>query len=559
MEINMNYRELYELWKNDPYFDEKDRAELAAVSDEKEIEDRFYKELEFGTGGLRGVMGIGSNRFNKYNVRKATNGFARFLLDKYGMNVWRGVAVAYDTRNNSAEYAKETALAFAANGIPVYLFSFESATPLLSFAVRYYHCVGGVVVTASHNPKEYNGYKAYDEDGCQLLPDDADAVIAKVNAVSVTEAMTTTEEKAVSVGLLKYIGDEVLTAYSKAVRSAVPEMSLTDNAKLKVAYTALHGSGNVTVRRVLKDAGFANVQCVKEQEAPDGNFPTVKSPNPGNEPSMAMVMELGEKIGADIAVGSDPDADRTGVAIRHHGTLEFLDGNSIGALILYYLAERYRGKLPAGPFFVTTIVSGELASDIAKANGILVFKTLTGFKYIGELMTKYQDDTNMNSLFGCEESYGFLAGDYVRDKCAAFAILTLCSACAYYQKQGLELGDVMDRIHEEYGFYLDSLDNYVFKGKEGADRMKQLTADLRKDGASILPGIKEVKDYAPGTDGLPPSDVLKYFFEDGSWMAIRPSGTEPQIKVYYSTKAATKEEAEKRYLERKAVIDRIMQ
>ena len=554
----MDYREVYELWKTNPYFDEEDRKELAALTDEKEIEDRFYKELEFGTGGLRGIMGVGSNRFNKYNVRKATNGFAKFLLDKYGTNVWRGVAVAYDTRNNSAAYAKETALAFAANGIPVYLFGYESATPLLSFAVRYYHCVGGVVVTASHNPKEYNGYKAYDENGCQLLPDDADAVIAKVNAVAVTEAMTTTEEKAVSVGLLKYVGEEVLQAYSKAVREAVPGLSLTDNAKIKVAYTALHGSGNVTVRRVLKDAGFANVTCVAEQEKPDGNFPTVKSPNPGNEPSMAMVMELGDRIGADIAVGSDPDADRAGVAIRYHGELKFLDGNSIGALILYYITERLQGQMPAGPFFVTTIVSGELASDIAKANGVTVFKTLTGFKYIGELMTRYQDDPNMNFIFGCEESYGFLSGEYVRDKCAAFAILTLCSACAYYKKQGLELGNIMDRIHNEYGFYLDSLDNYVFKGKEGADRMKELTASLRRDGASILPGIKEVKDYAPGIDGLPKSDVLKYFFEDGSWMAIRPSGTEPQIKVYYSTKAATQAEAEKNYLERKAVIDKIM-
>ena len=555
----MNYRETYELWKTNPYFDEEDRKELALISDEKEIEDRFYKDLEFGTGGLRGIMGLGSNRINKYNVRKASNGFAKFLLDKYGTEVWRGVAIAYDTRNNSASYAKEAALAFAANGIPVYLFSFVSATPLLSFAVRYYHCVGGVVITASHNPKEYNGYKAYDENGCQLLPDDADAVIKKVNSISVTDAMTTTVEKAVSVKLLKYIGEEVLAAYSKAVREAVPEMNLIDNAKLKVAYTALHGSGNVTVRRVLKDAGFANVTCVKEQEEPNGDFPTVKSPNPGNEPSMAMVMELGENIGADIAVGSDPDADRTGVAIRHNGKLEFLDGNSIGALLLYYTAERYKGKMPAGPFFVTTIVSGELASDIAKANDISVFKTLTGFKYIGEMMTRYQDDPNMNFIFGCEESYGFLSGDYVRDKCAAYAVLTLCSACAYYKKQGLELGDVMDRIHSEYGFYLDSLDNYVFKGKEGADKMKYLTAKLRAEDHNMFTGITEIKDYAPGIDGLPASDVLKFFFEDGSWMAVRPSGTEPQIKVYYSTKAATKEAAENLYLQRKTVMDKFFE
>ncbi len=555
----MNYRETYELWKTNPCFDEEDRKELALISDEKEIEDRFYKDLEFGTGGLRGIMGLGSNRINKYNVRKASNGFAKFLLDKYGTEVWRGVAIAYDTRNNSASYAKEAALAFAANGIPVYLFTFVSATPLLSFAVRYYHCVGGVVITASHNPKEYNGYKAYDENGCQLLPDDADAVIKKVNSISVTDAMTTTVEKAVSVKLLKYIGEEVLAAYSKAVREAVPEMNLIDNAKLKVAYTALHGSGNVTVRRVLKDAGFANVTCVKEQEEPNGDFPTVKSPNPGNEPSMAMVMELGENIGADIAVGSDPDADRTGVAIRHNGKLEFLDGNSIGALLLYYTAERYKGKMPAGPFFVTTIVSGELASDIAKANDISVFKTLTGFKYIGELMTRYQDDPNMNFIFGCEESYGFLSGDYVRDKCAAYAVLTLCSACAYYKKQGLELGDIMDRIHSEYGFYLDSLDNYVFKGKEGADKMKYLTAKLRAEGHNMFTEIKEIKDYAPGLDGLPASDVLKFFFEDGSWMAVRPSGTEPQIKVYYSTKAATKEAAENLYIQRKAVMDKFFE
>ncbi len=555
----MDYRETYELWKNDPCFDEADRKELALLTDEKEIEDRFYKELEFGTGGLRGIMGIGSNRINKYNVRKASNGFAKFLIEKYGTNVWRGVAIAYDTRNNSADYAKEAALAFTANGIPVYLFTFVSATPLLSFAVRYYNCVGGVVITASHNPKEYNGYKAYDETGCQLLPEDADAVIAKVNSISVTEAMTTTEEKAVSVGLLKYIGDDVLAAYSKEVRNAVPPMELTENAKLKVAYTALHGSGNITVRRVLRDAGFANVTCVKEQEEPDGNFPTVKSPNPGNEPSMEMVMKLGEEIGADIAVGSDPDADRAGVAIRHNGKLEFLDGNSIGALLLYYIAERNKGSMPKGPFFVTTIVSGELASDIAKANGIQTFKVLTGFKFIGDLMTKYQDDSNMNFLFGCEESYGFLSGSYVRDKCAAFAILTLCSACAYYKKRGLTLGDVMDRIHEEYGFYLDSLDNYVFKGKEGADKMKALSAKLRAEGRYLLPGISEIKDYAPGIDGLPASDVLKFFFEDGSWMAVRPSGTEPQIKVYYSTKARTKEEAEKNYLSRKAIMDRFFE
>lgn len=554
----MGYKEIFEKWRDDPYFDAGDRAELSALTDEKDIEDRFYKELEFGTGGLRGIMGIGSNRMNKYNIRRASNGFARFLINRYGVNVNRGVAIAYDTRNNSEDFAMEAALAFAANGVRVFLFETVSATPLLSFAVRRLGCVGGVVITASHNTKEYNGYKAYDENGCQLLAEDADEVIGYVNSISITDAMTTTEEKAIQAGLLSYIGEDILSEYSKAVRSAVPEMDFGANAKLKIAYTPLHGSGSLTVQRVLRDAGFINVNVVPEQEYPDGNFPTVKSPNPGNEAAMEMAIKLGEELGADIAVGSDPDADRAGVAIRCGDRLKFLDGNSMAALIMYYLADRYQGKLPAGPFFVTTIVSGELASDVAKQNDITVFKTLTGFKYIGALMTRFQDDPNMNFIFGCEESYGFLAGDYVRDKCAAFAILILCCAAAWYLKQEKTLGDVMDDIHQQYGFYKDSLDNYSFPGKDGAEKMKELSARLRAAGKELMPEIAEIKDYSLGTDGLPKSDVLKYFFTDGSWMAIRPSGTEPLIKVYYSTKGDTQEEAEKKYLSRKESIDAFM-
>ena len=348
----------------------------------------------------------------------------------------------------------------------------------------------------------------------------------------------------------------MLKAYSKAVRAAVPEMNLTDNAKIKIAYTPLHGSGNITVRRVLKDAGFLNITTVAAQEEADGNFPTVASPNPGSEAAMKMAMELGEEIGADIAVGSDPDADRAGVAIRHHGKLEFLDGNSMAALMLKYLTDRFGRELPEHPLFVTTIVSGELASDIAKKRGMEVCKVLTGFKYIGEQMTLCQDDPARNFFFGCEESYGFLSGDYARDKCAAFAILTLCSACAWYAQRCRSLGDVMDEIHEEYGFYLDSLDSYKFPGKEGAEKMKNLTAALRTEGKDLLPDVDRITDYAPGMEGLPPSDVLKFFFGDGSWMAIRPSGTEPLIKVYYSTRGESAEAAEASYLARKERMDR---
>lgn len=551
----MNYKDIYLKWKNDEFFDAGFRAELSALSDEKEIEDRFYKELEFGTGGLRGVMGAGSNRMNRYTVRKAAAGFGLYLLDRYGDAAKeRGIAVAYDTRNNSKDFALETALAIADLGIKAYLFEMISATPLLSFAVRYLNCVGGVVITASHNPKEYNGFKAYDETGCQLCVDDAEAAIEKINGLEIDRVAVADEAAALAEGKLVYIGEDVLAEYSKAVIAASPSYDREKLGKLKVAYSPIHGSGNVSVRRVLKDAGF-NIDVLAAQEKADGNFPTVKSPNPGNEPTMAMALEFGNEIGADIVVASDPDADRAGVLIRHGGKLEFLDGNSIGALLLYYVIERDEGKTK-GPHFISTIVSGELTGDICRKYGVAVDRYLTGFKFIGEAMTKMQSDPDNNFLFGCEESFGFLGGDYVRDKCAAYAILNLCTACAYYLDRGKTLGDVMDSIHEEFGFYLDSLDSYVFKGKEGAEKMKALTAGLREKGASLLPGVSDIKDYAPGCDGLPPSDVLKYFFEDGSWMAVRPSGTEPQIKVYYSTKGASKSDAEKSYAERKSVMDK---
>ena len=550
-----DYKKIYKLWTESDFFSETDRKELLNISDEKEIEDRFYKDLEFGTGGLRGVMGIGSNRMNEYTVRKAAMGFAQFLINEYKDDAFKkGIAIAYDTRNNSKLFAEKAALTITSLGVPVYLFDRVSATPLLSFAVRFLGCIGGIVITASHNTKEYNGFKAYDRYGCQLCLEDAEKAISFINKIDITAASQLSNDEAKEKGLLKYVGDEVLDAYSKAVINAVPKVDDEDIKKLKLVYTPLHGSGNVSVRKVLEDFGF-NFDIVKDQELPDGNFPTVKSPNPGNPDALNMAIDLGEKLDADLVVGSDPDADRAGIAIRHNGKLEFLDGNSMGALMLYYLLERYGNDLPKNPKFITTIVSGELAQSIARENGISVDTVLTGFKFIGELMTKYENDSNTNFIFGCEESYGFVAGNYVRDKCAAFAILLICTAAAYYLSKGKTLGDVMDDIHEKYGFFQDNLDSYVFKGKEGAEKMAYLTKKLRSEKSSLFENVREIKDYAEGIDGLPKSDVLKFFFNDGSWIAIRPSGTEPQIKVYYSTKAATKEKADELYQNRKKVAD----
>lgn len=550
----MDYKDNYKLWIENDFFDKDTKAELLAITDEKEIEDRFYKELEFGTGGLRGIMGAGTNRMNKYTVRKAAEGFAKYLKDEHPGEEKKGIAIAYDTRNNSSVFAKEAALAICAQGVDAYLFDMVSATPLLSFAVRYLGCIGGIVITASHNTKEYNGFKAYDKHGCQLCVDDAQKAISYINKIDITKAETISEKEAIDKDLLHYIGEDVLKQYSKAVRATVPEVDKALIESLNLVYTPLHGSGNYSVRRVLEDAGF-KLNIVKEQELPNGEFPTVKSPNPGSADALTMAIDLGNKLDADIVVGSDPDADRAGIAIRHNGKLEFLDGNSMGALMLYYLLERNKGNLPKGPVFISTIVSGELAPDIAKANGLSVDRVLTGFKFIGELMTKYQSDPNKNFFFGCEESYGFLSGDYVRDKCAAFAILTICTACTYYKNLGKTLGDIMDEIHEKYGYYLDSLDSYVFKGKEGAEKMPLLTKGLREKGKELFDGVKEIKDYKNGIDGLPKSDVLKYFFDDGSWLAVRPSGTEPQIKVYYSTKGKDANAAYRKYSDRKAVMD----
>ena len=558
-----DYRERYEFWKDSSFFDEATRAELAALTDEKEIEDRFYRDLEFGTGGARGLMGAGTNRFNSYNVRRISQGFAAYLLKTFGEDAKKkGVAVAYDTRNNSAEYAKQTALTMCAAGVPAFLYTFTCPTPMLSFTVRDLGCVGGVIITASHNTKEYNGYKAYDETGCQLYPYTADAVIAEVGKIDITKTVIMDEEEAVKKGLLKYLGEEELSRYITAVEGQTDYLSDGAKAALKAVYTPLHGAGLVPITRVLKELGYTGVSVVKEQTAPDGNFPTVISPNPGDESAMELAIKQALAEGADIAVGSDPDADRIGMAvIDRDGSARFLTGNQICALLINYVFTRRKDRLGPNPCIITTVVTSEMGSDIARSYGLSAEEVLTGFKFIGERMTRLKESGAKTFEFGYEESNGCLLGDYARDKDSAVAIMKICEMAAFYKAHGKTLGEVLDGLYEKFGYYLDHLDNYVFTGKEGAEKIAAINKKLRGIGTALSPDIASMKDFEKGVDGLPPSDVLKYWFKDGSWMAIRPSGTEPKTTVYYcihdnDQKAAAENLAKKQKLI-KDVIDSI--
>ena len=555
-----DYREKFEFWKNDSFFDEQTRAELAALTDEKEIEDRFYRDLEFGTGGARGVMGAGTNRFNSYNVRRISTGFAAYLLKTFGEDAKkRGVAVAYDTRNNSKEYARQTALTMCACGIPAYLYTITCPTPMLSFTVRQLGCCGGVIITASHNTKQYNGYKAYDETGCQLYPYTADAVIAEVDKVDITKTVIMDEAEAAAKGLLKYIGDEMMDKYVEAVKAQANPLPAEQKAALKVVYTPLHGAGLVPVTRVLKESGFSGLTVVPEQAVQDGNFPTVTSPNPGDESAMQMAMDLARKTGADVALGSDPDADRIGMAaMDKDGKFMFFSGNQICAMILEYLLTIRKDRLKPNSCIITTVVTSEMGSDIARAYGLSVDEVLTGFKFIGAVMNKYEKTGEKVVEFGYEESNGCLIGDYVRDKDSAAAIMMMCEMAAYYKANGMTLCDALEALYKKYGYYLDHLDNYVFPGKEGAEKIASINRKLRSIGTALSPDIVRMKDFEKGVDGLPPSDVLKYWFKDGSWLAIRPSGTEPKTKVYYCIHDNNKAVAEELLKKRQALINSVI-
>lgn len=544
----MTVKEKYELWKT---FDEETAAQLSAITDEKEIEDCFYKDLEFGTGGLRGIMGAGANRMNRYTVSKATQGLADYL--KKTVKGEMSVAVAHDSRNNSDYFAEITAGVLAANGIKVYLFDTLMPTPVLSFSVRYNKCSAGVVVTASHNPKEYNGYKVYDSKGCQLVPKYANLVIDCVNAVEDLKAIPCMNiDEAKAKGLVVMTGEETLSAFLAEVSK---QTLYSEKSDLRIVYTPLHGTGNIPVRRILSGM---NVSVVAEQELPDGNFSTVRSPNPEEKDALTLALKQAEAEDADIVIGTDPDCDRVGIGVKHNGEFTLLTGNQTGALLIDFILSMKKGTFGDKSTVVKTIVTSELGANIARSYGLDIVETLTGFKYIGEQICLYEEDGSREYVFGYEESYGYLAGTHARDKDAVVASYLIAQMAAYYKNQGKTLIDVLNGIYEKFGFYLDCLDNIVLTGKSGAEKIRAIMDSFRSDGAKLFNDLACVKDYAPGIDGLPKENVLKYFFTDGSWIAIRPSGTEPKLKIYYSIREASAELAGARKAKIRAALDTVI-
>ncbi|QNK58335.1 phospho-sugar mutase [Paenibacillus sp. PAMC21692] len=540
----------YEGWLGDPLIDAATKEELAGISSqENEIADRFYRNLEFGTGGLRGVIGAGTNRMNVYTVGKATQGFANWLLSQ---GASPSVVIAHDSRRMSPEFSLDAALVLAGNGIKTYLFRSLRSTPQLSYAVRALSASGGIVVTASHNPPEYNGYKAYGADGCQLIPEDAEQVIAAIAQIgSLGEVKRISREEAEAQGLLVWLDEKADREYLETVVGESLNRELLQGElgeKFSIVFTPLHGTGNVPVREALKGAGFRNVHIVPEQEQPDGNFSTVKSPNPEEREAFTLAIELAKKVGADIIIGTDPDADRMGAVVKNNeGEYVVLSGNQSGAIMVYYKLSllKERGLLPDNGVVVKTIVTSEMGADIAKSFGVEVENTLTGFKYIGEKMTSYEQTGERSFLFGYEESYGYLSGTYARDKDAIVASLLICEAAAYYSSQGKTLYDVLLELYAEYGSYLEGLESRTLKGIDGVAQIGAIMNDWRSNPPAEIGGVKvtEVLDYSTGLDGLRPENVLKYRRADGSWFCLRPSGTEPKIKVYFAVKQDSPESA----------------
>lgn len=546
----MDIREKYEYWLT---FDDNTKNELESITDKKEIEDRFYKDLEFGTGGLRGIMGAGANRMNKYTVGKATKGLCEYLKNEFAGE--KSVVIAYDSRNNSKAFAECAAEVLCYNGIKTFLFEEIMPTPVLSFSVRHLNCNAGIVITASHNPKEYNGYKVYDEYGCQLVPQYADKVISYINNVKDIKSVKHMNlNMALSNGYLTYIGDEVLNSYISEVEKMAVYKEASD---LKIVYTPLHGTGNIPVRKVLSDMSF-DVSVVKEQAVADGNFTTVRSPNPEEKDALNMALEQAKRANADLVIGTDPDCDRVGVGVLHNGEYTLLTGNQTGALLVdFYLKFKKRSLNPKSTL-VKTIVTNDLGAEIARKNGLNVVETLTGFKYIGDQITKYEKTGENEFLIGYEESYGYLVGTYARDKDAVVASMLICEMAAYYKKNKMTLVDALNVLYSEYGFYLDALDSFVLKGKDGASRIKNIMSYFRANKATVFPNITDVKDYSTGIGDLPKSNVLKFFLKGGSWIAVRPSGTEPKLKMYYSVRGIDSSTCERSLQNIRTIINGIM-
>ena len=558
----MSYQEVYKQWCTDPYFSEETRAELKSIEgNEKEIEDRFYKNLEFGTAGLRGVIGNGTNRMNIYTVRRASQGLANFIIKENGQS--KGVAIAYDSRHMSPEFCDEAALCLNANGIKAYVFPSLRPTPELSFAVRHLGCIAGIVITASHNPSEYNGYKVYWEDGAQITAPKDSLIINEVNSITDFGTLKTMDkDEAIKAGLYNVVADEVDDAYIAELKKQVinPDVVKEMGDKLVAVYTPLHGTGNIPARRVLKEIGLNKVYVVPEQELPDGDFPTVGYPNPEDPKAFELALKLADEVNADVVLATDPDADRLGVYAKDSATGEYMSftGNMSGMLIAEYILseKKAKGILPKNGALIKTIVTTNLADVVAKEYNVKLIEVLTGFKYIGEQIKLFEQNHSYEYVFGFEESYGCLVGTHARDKDAIVAVMMLCEAAAYYKKQGLTLWDQMLRIYEKYGYFKETLVSITKKGKEGLAEIQGMLDKLRSNPPKKIGGYKVLatRDYnnntvtkADGTvteTGLPKSNVLYFDLEDNAWCCARPSGTEPKIKFYMGVKGNSFDDAD---------------
>ena len=573
----MDYKEVYEQWIANPYFDEATKEELKSIAeDENEIKERFYMDLEFGTAGLRGIIGAGTNRMNIYVVRRATQGLANYIakVDKKS----QGVAIAYDSRHMSPEFAQEAALCLAANGIKAYIFETLRPTPELSFAVRHLGCVAGINVTASHNPQEYNGYKVYWEDGAQITPPHDSGIMGEVKAISDWNTVKTMDKaEAEKAGLFEVIGKEVDDAYMAELKKQVIHMDAiqAEGKNLKIVYTPLHGTGNIPARRILKELGFENVYVVKEQELPDGDFPTVSYPNPEAAEAFELGLKLAKEVDADLVLATDPDADRLGVRVKDkNGEYHDLTGNMSGCLLANYeISQRkaVNGSLPEDGALIKTIVTTNLADAIAKGYGVKLIEVLTGFKFIGQQILGFEKSGKGSYLFGFEESYGCLIGTYARDKDAIVATMALCEAAAYYKTQGKTLWDAMIEMYEQFGYYKDDIKAVTMKGIEGLQKIQDIMNSLRQNPPAEFAGHKvvAVRDYKADTiknletgevtpTGLPNSNVLYYELTNDAWVCVRPSGTEPKVKFYYGVKGTSLADAdEKSAVMGKAVLDMV--
>lgn len=571
----MNYKNLYENWLNDEYFDIKTKEELLSIKDnEKEIEDRFYKELEFGTGGLRGVIGAGTNRINIYTVSKATQGLADYILDQPEYTREKGVAIGYDSRFMSQEFAEITALVLNGNGIKTYLFDELRPTPMVSFAIRELGCIAGVVITASHNPPEYNGYKIYGEDGGQVPPPKDTEIIGYVNNVKDFKTIKRADkEEATKNGLFNIIGKEIDEKYDENVLQQLVNKEVIEKASdLKIVYTPIHGTGNKPVRRILEKAGFINVNIVKEQELPDSKFSTVSYPNPEDPKAFTLALKLADEIGADVVVGTDPDADRVGAVVKNNsGEYVILTGNMVGVLLTdYILSQRKeKGTLSNKGAIISTVVSSNMTEKIAKNYNVDYFNVLTGFKFIGEKIKQFEQTGSNEYVFGFEESYGCLAGTYARDKDAVVATMLICELAAFYKNKGITLYEGLQEIYKKYGYFKEDIKSITLKGIDGLKDMDKIMTYLRTTTPTNVneADVVETRDYKIGeikdlvnnttTDtNLPKSNVLYFTLSDKSWFCVRPSGTEPKIKIYFGVEEETEENANNKL---KSLMNNVME